>query len=231
MEILGGRHPVVEDLLPLGEFNPNDILLDQKNNQLLILTGPNMSGKSVYIRQTALIVLLAQLGCFVSAESAKIVPVDKIFVRSGASDMISSGVSTFMLEMIEAAYILNNATSQSLIVMDEIGRGTSTYDGISLSWSIAVYLVTNKDFKPKTLFATHYHELCELEKKYPDSIRNYQVLVEEDSSGEPVFLHKVVEGPAGHSYGIAVARLAGVPDEVTQKAEEVLKRLEKCGAV
>jgi DNA mismatch repair protein MutS len=188
-----------------------------------------MSGKSVYIRQVALIVLLAQIGCFVPAERLKFSPVDKIFVRSGASDMISSGISTFMLEMIEASYILNNATSESLIIMDEIGRGTSTYDGISLAWSIASYLVTNEDLKPKTLFATHYHELCDLEKKYPDSISNYQVLVEEDSEGEPVFLHKVVEGSAGHSYGIAVARLAGVPKEVTKQAEEVLKRLESRG--
>lgn len=226
LEIIKGRHPVVEDLMPLGEFNPNDTLLNKEDHQLLILTGPNMSGKSVYIRQVALITLLAQIGCFVPAERARISPVDKIFVRSGASDMISSGISTFMLEMIEASYILNNATSDSLIVMDEIGRGTSTYDGISIAWSIASYLVTHKDLKPKTLFATHYHELCELEKKFPDSIKNYQVLVQEDSEGEPLFLHKVVEGPAGHSYGIAVAHLAGVPEEVTKKAEKVLKRLE-----
>ncbi|MBD3365867.1 DNA mismatch repair protein MutS [candidate division WWE3 bacterium] len=229
IKINQGRHPVVEDLLPLGEFNPNDTVLNQKDHQLLILTGPNMSGKSVYIRQVAVIMLLAQIGCFVPAASAEITPVDRIFVRSGASDMISSGISTFMLEMIEAAYILNNATSNSLIIMDEIGRGTSTYDGISLAWSIASYLVTQKDLKPKTLFATHYHELCDLEKKFPDSIKNFQVLVQEDAEGEPIFLHKVTEGPAGHSCGIAVARLAGVPEEVTKKAEEVLKRLEGRG--
>ena len=229
LEISKGFHPVVKDLLPLGEFNPNDTLLNKKENQILIITGPNMSGKSVYIRQVALIVLLAQIGCFAPAEKLKFSPVDKIFVRSGASDMISSGISTFMLEMIEASYILNNATSDSLIIMDEIGRGTSTYDGISIAWSIASYLVTKEDLKPKTLFATHYHELCDLEEKYPNSISNYQVLVEEDSEGEPVFLHKVVKGRAGHSYGIAVARLAGVPEEVTKKAETVLRRLEKRG--
>lgn len=229
IEIKQGRHPVVEDFLPLGSFNPNDTLLNKDSHQLLILTGPNMSGKSVYIRQVALIVLLAQIGCFVPAKQARITPVDKIFVRSGASDMISSGISTFMLEMTEAAYILNNATSESLIIMDEIGRGTSTYDGISIAWSIASYLV-NGSIRPKTLFATHYHELCALEEKYPDAIKNYQVLVQEDSQKEPIFLHKVVEGAAGHSYGIAVARLAGVPAEVTEEAKEVLERLEKRGS-
>ncbi|MBP8960991.1 DNA mismatch repair protein MutS [Patescibacteria group bacterium] len=234
--IEGGRHPVVESLLEVGSFNPNDTFLSQnekkcpadKGASLLLLTGPNMSGKSVYIRQVAIIVLLAQIGCFVPARSAKITPVDKIFVRSGASDMISLGVSTFMLEMLEVAYILNNATKNSLVIMDEVGRGTSTYDGISLAWSIAEYLIS-QNLGCKTLFATHYHELCALEKKYPEKVVNLSVLVKQDSFGKPVFIHKVVEGPAEHSYGISVAEMAGIPSVVTKEAKKILQDLESRG--
>jgi DNA mismatch repair protein MutS len=228
LSIIDGRHPVVETSLNKGDFVPNDCYLnispDENHDciqQVLIITGPNMAGKSVYIRQTAVIVLMAHIGCFVPAKKADISLVDKIFVRSGASDFISGGLSTFMVEMMETANILNACTSKSLIIMDEIGRGTSTYDGISIAWAVAEYLVTNPDFKPKTLFATHYHELQELETKFPQSIANYQVLVEETSSG-PVFLHKVVKGAAAHSYGIEVAKLAGVPLEVYKKALQVM---------
>ncbi len=227
LEIKEGRHPVVEALLDIGSFNPNDTILSQ-NPSLLLLTGPNMSGKSVYIRQVAIIVLLAQIGCFVPAKNAKISPVDKVFVRSGASDMISSGVSTFMMEMLEAAYILNNASKSSLVIMDEVGRGTSTYDGISLAWSIAEHLISS-ELGCKTLFATHYHELCALEEKYPKKVKNLSVLVEKDSKGNPVFLHKVIEGPAEHSYGISVAEMAGIPEKVTKKAREILEDLESRG--
>jgi len=223
IEISEGRHPVVEKFLRDKPFVPNDTLLDCKGHQLLILTGPNMSGKSVYIRQVAVIVLMAQIGCFVPAASAEISLVDRIFVRSGASDVISEGLSTFMLEMVETAYILNNATGKSLVVMDEIGRGTSTYDGISIAWAVAEYLVNKVG--AKTLFATHYHELQALEEKHPEKIKNYQVLVKE-TDGEPVFLHTVVPGGASHSYGIAVAKLAGVPDVVSTRAQEILSGFE-----
>ena len=223
--IKDGRHPVVEKLLESSQFVPNDVTLNPKNQQLLVLTGPNMAGKSVYLRQTALIVLMAQMGSYVPAGEANISLVDKIFVRSGAADVITSGLSTFMVEMIETAYILNNATNSSLIVMDEIGRGTSTFDGISIAWSVAEYLVTNPRVRPKTLFATHYHELQKLEEKFPDKIKNYQMSV--DGTGEnPVFLHKVMRGGADHSYGIAVAKLSGVPEEITDKAYKILEKLE-----
>jgi DNA mismatch repair protein MutS len=225
IDIEDGRHPVVESLLELGSFNPNDTFLEKKSLSLLILTGPNMSGKSVYIRQVALIVLLAQIGCFVPAKSAKITPVDKIFVRSGASDMISSGVSTFMLEMLEVAYILNNVTQDSLVIMDEVGRGTSTYDGISLAWAIAEHLVSSK-IGCKTLFATHYHELCALEEKYPQKVKNLAVMVKQDLAGKPVFMYKIIEGFAEHSYGISVAEMAGVPAKVTEAARKILQDLE-----
>lgn len=224
IQITEGRHPVVEQLLEDSQFVPNDTVLNQSDHQLLLITGPNMAGKSVYMRQTALIVLLAHMGSFVPARSAKISMVDCIFVRSGASDIIASGLSTFMVEMVETAHILNHATEKSLIIMDEIGRGTSTYDGISIAWAVAEHLVTSAQ-KPKTLFATHYHELQQLAEKYPEKIKNFQVAIE-DNNGEPVFLHKVIPGGASHSFGVAVAKLAGVPKAVTQRAVELLKDLE-----
>lgn len=224
--IKGGRHPVVENLLENREFVPNDVRLDNNENQLLVITGPNMAGKSVYMRQIALLVLMAQMGSFIPAESAQIEIVDKIFVRSGAADVIAAGLSTFMVEMIETANILNNATNDSLIIMDEIGRGTSTYDGISIAWSVAEFLVANKASSPKTLFATHYHELEDLERHFPNKIKNIQMAIYENG-GDPIFLHKVVPGGAGYSYGISVAKLAGVPENVTSRAQEILKQLEK----
>jgi DNA mismatch repair protein MutS len=226
IEIKNGRHPVVEQISE-NQFIANDTKLNNKDHQLIIITGPNMAGKSVYMRQVALIVLLAHLGSYVPADQAKIGLVDKIFVRSGASDLISQGLSTFMVEMIETAYILNNATSKSLIIMDEIGRGTSTYDGISIAWSIARHLVKNKKIKAKTLFATHYHELQELEEKYPDSIKNYHLAIEEKKKGDPVFLHQIKPGKSSHSFAIAVAKLAGLPEKVTQKAQKILNSMEK----
>lgn len=225
IKIKDGRHPVVERLLEQTEFVPNDITLDSTSQQLLLITGPNMAGKSVLIRQVALIVLMSQMGCFVPATSAHLSVTDKIFVRSGASDVITAGLSTFMVEMVETAYILQTATKNSLIVMDEIGRGTSTYDGISIAWAVAEYLVTKIKPSPKTLFATHYHELQTLEKEYPNSIKNFHMAVTEDK-GEPVFLHSILPGGASHSFGVAVARLAGVPQEVIDKAYEILQTLE-----
>ncbi len=224
IKIIDGRHPVVEKVLEDSQFVPNDTLLNNTDHQLLLITGPNMAGKSVYMRQTALIVLLAHIGCFVPAKSAEISLVDRIFVRSGASDIIASGLSTFMVEMVETAHILNHTTNKSLIIMDEIGRGTSTYDGISIAWAVAEYLVTS-ELQPKTLFATHYHELQKLAELYPEKIKNYQVAIE-NNNGEPVFLHKVIEGGANHSFGVAVAKLAGVPKIVTQNAVEILQKLE-----
>lgn len=222
--IVEGRHPVVEQLLEDIQFVPNNTLLNNEH-QLNIITGPNMAGKSVYIRQVALIVLLNQIGCFVPAKSANLCLVDKIFVRSGASDVITSGLSTFMVEMVETAYILHNATNSSLIIMDEIGRGTSTYDGVSIAWAVAEYLVSNGNVHPKTLFATHYHELQNLEAKYLGRVQNFQVSANEEN-GRLNFLHKLIPGGASHSYGIAVARLAGVPEEVTTRATDLLKSLE-----
>ncbi len=228
ISITEGRHPVVEQFLEGSQFVPNDVYLDLGESQLLILTGPNMAGKSVFIRQVALIVLMAQMGSFVPAKEAVITPVDKVFARSGASDVISRGISTFMLEMVETANILNNATSNSLIIMDEVGRGTSTFDGISIAWAVVEHLVSKGKSHPKTLFATHYHELQSLGEVYPKKIKNFQVLV--DGSGDdPVFLHKVVEGGADHSYGIAVAKLAGVPKGVVTRAGEILAQLESRG--
>ncbi len=224
IRIKEGRHPVVEKLVE-SPFVPNDVTLDNVNQSLLLITGPNMAGKSVFIRQIALIVFMAQIGCFVPAKSAHISIVDRIFVRSGASDMISSGLSTFMVEMVETAHILNNATSNSLIIMDEIGRGTSTYDGISIAWAVAEYLVTHIKPSPKVLFATHYHELQALEQYYPNQIKNFHMAVTEDK-GQPVFLHTILPGAASHSFGVAVAKLAGVPDIVITKAYEILQTLE-----
>jgi DNA mismatch repair protein MutS len=227
LRITQGRHAVVERLLEHDKhFVPNDLCLDETSRSLLLITGPNMAGKSVFIRQVALIVLLNQIGCFVPAEKADLSLVDRIFVRSGASDVITSGLSTFMVEMVETAHILHNATSHSLIVMDEIGRGTSTYDGISIAWAVAQYLVTHFSPPPKTLFATHYHELQQLEKEYPTAINNFHMAVAEEN-GSPIFLHTLLPGGASHSFGVAVAKLAGVPQAVITDATELLKNLER----
>ncbi|MFA7359471.1 MAG: DNA mismatch repair protein MutS [Candidatus Kapaibacterium sp.] len=225
LEIIEGRHPVIEQLLSAGEkYIPNDTKVDTVNNQILILTGPNMSGKSSYLRQTGLIVLLGQIGCFVPAKSAKIGIVDKIFTRVGASDNIAKGESTFLVEMHEAANILNNATGKSLLLLDEIGRGTSTYDGISIAWAITEYLHENPNIRAKTLFATHYHELNSLAENY-DRIKNYRVEVREYGD-KVIFLRKITEGTADHSYGIQVAQMAGLPETVTKRAKEILKSFE-----
>lgn len=225
IKIQEGRHPVVETLLEDKQFVPNTVTLDNVSQQLLIITGPNMAGKSVFIRQVALLVLMAQIGCFVPAKSAHISIVDRIFVRSGASDVITSGLSTFMVEMVETAHILHFATKKSLIIMDEIGRGTSTYDGISIAKAVAEYLVTNSKPSPKTLFATHYHELQKLEEEYPNQIKNFHLSVIEEK-GEPVFLHSILPGGASHSFGVQVAKLAGVPKQVIDRAFEILQTLE-----
>jgi DNA mismatch repair protein MutS len=226
IDIKQGRHPVVEKLLPPGEkYVANDLYLDRDNQQVIIITGPNMSGKSAILRQTALIVLMAQIGCFVPAESAVIGIVDKIFTRVGASDNISQGESTFMVEMNEAASILNNLSDKSLILLDEIGRGTSTYDGISIAWALVEYIHEHPSSKAKTLFATHYHELNEMENSF-DRIKNYNVTVKELNS-KVIFLRKLVKGGVAHSFGIHVARMAGMPKSVVTRAEEILKELEK----
>ena len=225
IEIKNGRHPVIEVLLPVGEkYIANDSLLDTNDNQILILTGPNMSGKSSYLRQVGLIVLLAQVGCFVPARSAKIGIVDKIFTRVGASDNIAKGESTFLVEMHETANILNNATSKSLLLLDEIGRGTSTYDGISIAWAVTEYIHENPNIRAKTLFATHYHELNALADMY-SRIKNYRVEVREYDD-KVIFLRNITEGTADHSYGIQVAQMAGLPDSVTNRAKEILKIFE-----
>lgn len=226
LSITDGRHPVVESLFHEKQFVPNDVLLNKKDHQLLVITGPNMAGKSVFIRQVAIISLMAHMGSFVPAKKAQISLLDKIFVRSGASDVITAGLSTFMVEMVETAYILNNASNKSLIIMDEIGRGTSTYDGISIAWAIAQYLVTNKKKQAKTLFATHYHELQKLEEKFPKKIKNYRMAIT-SSEDEPIFLHKLERGATSHSFGVAVAKLAGVPKKVTKNAEQMLAFLEQ----
>lgn len=223
LRIQDGRHPVVERLLKETPFVPNSVHIDPLTTQLLIITGPNMAGKSVCIRQTALIVLMAHIGCFVPAASAHIGVVDRIFVRSGASDVITSGLSTFMVEMVETAHILHHATPKSLVIMDEIGRGTSTYDGISIAWAVATHLVTHT--KAKTLFATHYHELQALEQLHPHKIQNYHMAVVKESSG-PVFLHTLLPGGATSSYGIDVAKLAGIPAAVITAATTKMHELE-----
>lgn len=223
--VIEGRHPVIERLLPAGEkYIANDTSVDTKENQILIITGPNMSGKSSYLRQVGLIVLLAQIGCFVPARSAKIGLVDKIFTRVGASDNIAKGESTFLVEMHEAANITNNATPKSLILLDEIGRGTSTYDGISIAWAMTEYFHENPNVRAKTLFATHYHELNSLADTYK-RIKNYRVEVKEYND-KVIFLRKITEGTADHSYGIQVAQMAGLPDSITTRAKEILKILE-----
>ncbi len=228
IDIKNGRHAVVENYVQSSSFIPNDVYLDSAYDTLLIITGPNMSGKSTYLRQTALIVLLAQIGSFIPASSAHIGVVDRIFTRVGANDNISRGESTFLLEMNESANILNNATSKSLIIMDEIGRGTSTYDGMSIAWAIIEYIVGNKNKRAKTLFATHYHELTHLENI--EGIKNYSVQVQEHKD-EVIFMKKVVPGAAQSSYGIYAAKLAGIPKEVTNRAVEILKQLEHDGGV
>lgn len=226
IRIVEGRHPVVEQFVPDAYFVPNDTLLDTGENRLMLITGPNMAGKSTYMRQTALIVLLAQIGSFVPAKEAHIGIVDKLFTRVGASDDLASGQSTFMLEMKEVAYILNNATRRSFIIYDEIGRGTSTYDGMSIARAVAEY-TAGKKIGAKTMFATHYHELTALEETLPGFV-NYHVAAKK--KGEDItFLRKIVKGPTDDSYGIEVARLAGVPGEVTRRAKEILKELEKDG--
>lgn len=226
IDIKGGRHPVIERQLPAGEkYIPNDVYLDSEKQQIMIITGPNMAGKSALLRQTALIVLLAQIGSFVPAETATIGIVDKVFTRVGASDNLSKGESTFMVEMTETASILNNLSNRSLILMDEIGRGTSTYDGVSIAWAIVEYLHNHKDFKPKTLFATHYHELNQLAE---DNVRvkNFNVSVKEVSD-KIIFMRKLKEGGSEHSFGIHVAQLAGMPNRVVFRANEILHFLEK----
>ncbi len=225
LEIIKGRHPVVERSLPVGEpFIPNDIRLDQQDEQIMIITGPNMAGKSIILRQTGLIVLLAQIGSYVPAERARIGLVDKIFTRVGASDNLAAGESTFLVEMNEAANILNNATEHSLILLDEVGRGTSTFDGLSIAWALAEYLHNHVPVAAKTLFATHYHELNALESMY-QRIVNYNVQVREHE-GKVVFLRKLVRGGADHSYGIQVANMAGLPKELIQRAQVILEELE-----
>jgi len=215
----------VEKVLPSGEsFVPNDLNLSEGKEQIALITGPNMAGKSVFIRQIALIILMAQAGSFVPAKRARIGIVDKIFTRVGASDNISAGESTFMVEMQEAADILNNATPRSLVILDEIGRGTSTFDGVSIAWSIVEYLHQNPVRSARTLFATHYHELNELSELYP-RVKNFKVDVRE-YAGKVIFLHKVVRGSADHSYGIHVAEMAGLPKSVTSRAKEILQNLE-----
>ena len=225
IDILQGRHPVIETQMPLGErYVPNDVYLDTEKQQVMMITGPNMAGKSALLRQTALIVLLAQIGCFVPAERAKIGLVDKIFTRVGASDNISLGESTFMVEMTEAANILNNVTPKSLVLFDELGRGTSTYDGISIAWAIVEYLHENPKARARTLFATHYHELNEMEKSFP-RIHNYNVSVKE-VDGKVIFLRKLERGGSEHSFGIHVAEIAGMPPSIVKRANTVLKELE-----
>ena len=226
IDIKGGRHAVIERQLPPGEpYIANDVYLDNERQQIIMITGPNMAGKSALLRQTALITLLAQIGCFVPAESARIGLVDKIFTRVGASDNISLGESTFMVEMNEAADILNNMTARSLVLFDELGRGTSTYDGISIAWAIVEYIHEHPHARAKTLFATHYHELNEMERSFP-RIKNYNVSVKEVGN-KVIFLRKLVPGGSEHSFGIHVAKMAGMPKSIVSRAGEILKQLEK----
>ena len=223
-KIENGRHPVVEKVIPKGEFIPNDTIINKDDNQLLIITGPNMAGKSTYMRQVAIITLMCQIGSFVPASKANISIVDKIFTRIGASDDLAGGKSTFMVEMWEVSNILKNATENSLVLLDEVGRGTSTYDGLSIAWSVIEYICKNKNLRCKTLFATHYHELTKLEGEI-HGVRNYSVAVKEVDNNI-IFLRKIIEGGADQSYGIEVAKLAGIPDEVINRAKEILETLE-----
>ena len=226
LDIKSGRHPVIEKQLPVGEtYVPNDIFLDSNKQQILVITGPNMAGKSALLRQTALIVLMAQMGSFVPADAASVGIVDKVFTRVGASDNLSRGESTFMVEMTETASILNNLSDRSLILMDEIGRGTSTYDGVSIAWAIVEYLHNHKDFNAKTLFATHYHELNQLQEDLV-RVKNFNVSVKEIGD-KIIFMRKLKEGGSEHSFGIHVAQLAGIPNRVVLRANEILHFLEK----
>ena len=229
LRIKDGRHPVIEQMIAHDMFIPNDTFLDEDSHRLVIITGPNMAGKSTYMRQTALIVLMAQLGSFVPASQADISLVDRIFTRVGASDDLASGQSTFMVEMTEVANILHNATKNSLIILDEIGRGTSTFDGLSIAWSVVEHIVDKKLIGAKTLFATHYHELTELEGKL-EGVQNYCIAVKEDGE-DIVFLRKIVKGGADKSYGIQVAKLAGVPEQVLIRAREIADQLENKDAL
>ncbi|MGE4415277.1 MAG: DNA mismatch repair protein MutS, partial [Bacteroidales bacterium] len=225
LEITEGRHPVIESMMPPGEeYIANDLYLDNDTQQIIILTGPNMAGKSALLRQTALIALMAQIGSFVPAKEVKMGIIDKIFTRVGASDNISKGESTFMVEMLETATILHNLSSRSLVLLDEIGRGTSTYDGMSIAWSIVEHLHEHPEFRAKTLFATHYHELNDLEKKFK-RVKNWHIAVKEVNKNI-IFLRKLTPGGVAHSFGIHVARMAGMPKNVVEGAERVLKRLE-----
>ena len=229
LDIKQGRHPVIEKELPVGEqYIANDVYLDTEKQQIIIITGPNMAGKSALLRQTALITLMAQIGCFVPAESAHIGLVDKIFTRVGASDNISMGESTFMVEMNEAANILNNISPRSLVLFDELGRGTSTYDGISIAWAIVEYIHENKKGRARTLFATHYHELNEMEKLYP-RVKNYNVSVREVDQ-KVIFLRKLERGGSEHSFGIHVAKLAGMPKSIVSRANTILQELESANS-
>ena len=218
------RHPVVEVLLDGAPFVPNDVLLDKNENRVAIITGPNMAGKSTYMRQTALIVLMAQIGCFVPAASAEIGVVDSIFTRVGASDDLASGQSTFMVEMSEVADILKHATDQSLLILDEIGRGTSTFDGMSIARAVLEYVADTKTLGAKALFATHYHELTALEDCM-DSVKNYNIAVKKNGD-DITFLRRIIRGGADDSFGIEVAKLAGVPNQIVARAKEILKELE-----
>ena len=226
IDIRQGRHPVIERQMPVGEnYVANDVLLDSQSQQIIIITGPNMAGKSALLRQTALITILAQIGCFVPADSARIGLVDKVFTRVGASDNISVGESTFMVEMNEASNILNNLSPRSLVLFDELGRGTSTYDGISIAWAIVEYIHEHPKAKARTLFATHYHELNEMEKTFP-RIKNYNVSVKEVGN-KVIFLRKLERGGSEHSFGIHVAKMAGMPKSIVHRANEILKQLER----
>ena len=225
IKIKDGRHPVIEKMVGIGNFVPNDTYLDKDGDRLAIITGPNMAGKSTYMRQVALIVLMAQIGSFVPVTSARIGVVDKIFTRVGASDDLSMGQSTFMVEMMEVAEILREATKKSLVILDEIGRGTSTYDGLSIAWAVVEYIADKERCGAKTLFATHYHELTELENQI-QGVKNYSIAVKEKGE-DVIFLRKIVKGGTDESYGVHVAKLAGVPKDVTKRANEILRSLER----
>ena len=224
LDIADGRHPIIEQLPDAEPFVPNSAHLDCDQNQIMLITGPNMAGKSTYLRQVATIAIMAQVGSFVPASSMRLGVLDRVFTRIGAGDDLARGRSTFLVEMQETANILNNATRRSLIVLDEIGRGTSTFDGISIAWSVAEYLYGRKESKAKTLFATHYHELTDLSDIFP-GIKNYTVRVKEEN-GRVVFLRRIVEGVAEKSFGINVGAMAGLPREVVERASEILRNLE-----